>query len=77
MVGFVLGYACLRLYIDPTLHPVIPKDDPRWLGAWWLGWLILGATMGMFAVFIAMFPRHLPKSNTSIQKVLKTLGSRV
>lgn len=36
-VGFVLGYACLSLYIDPTLTPVIAKKDPRWLGAWWLG----------------------------------------
>lgn len=69
VVGFVLGYACLSLYIDPTLHPVITKEDPRWLGAWWIGWIILGTTMGMFAVFIAMFPRHLPKSNTSFKEV--------
>ncbi|XP_051170810.1 solute carrier organic anion transporter family member 74D [Leptopilina boulardi] len=68
VVGFVLGYACLSLYINPTLHPVITKEDPRWLGAWWLGWIILGTTMAMFAVFIAMFPRHLPKSNTSSKK---------
>ncbi|KAL6434267.1 hypothetical protein ACFW04_006001 [Cataglyphis niger] len=61
-IGFLLGYACLSLYIDPKLHPVITQKDPRWLGAWWLGWIILGVTMGMFAVLIAMFPRDLPKS---------------
>ncbi|XP_029661643.1 solute carrier organic anion transporter family member 74D isoform X1 [Formica exsecta] len=61
-IGFLLGYGCLSLYIDPKLHPVITQKDPRWLGAWWLGWIILGVTMGMFAVFIAMFPRDLLKS---------------
>lgn len=59
-IGFLLGYGCLSLYIDPSLHPVITKKDPRWLGAWWLGWIILGATMGMFSILIAMFPRNLP-----------------
>ncbi|XP_015609207.1 solute carrier organic anion transporter family member 5A1 [Cephus cinctus] len=67
-VGFVLAYACLNLYIDPTLHPVITKKDPRWLGAWWLGWIILGVTMAMFAVLIAMFPRDLSKPKVT-QKI--------
>ncbi|XP_033231286.1 solute carrier organic anion transporter family member 74D-like [Belonocnema kinseyi] len=66
--GFILGFGCLSLYIDPTLHPVIKKDDPRWLGAWWLGWTILGTTMGTLAFFIAMFPRHLPKPIKSNRK---------
>ncbi|XP_026672597.1 solute carrier organic anion transporter family member 5A1 isoform X2 [Ceratina calcarata] len=59
-IGFLLGYACLSLYIDPSLHPVITKKDPRWLGAWWLGWIILGVSMGMFAILMATFPRNLP-----------------
>ncbi|EZA61297.1 hypothetical protein DMN91_012661 [Ooceraea biroi] len=61
-IGFLLGYGCLSLYINPKLHPVITKKDPRWLGAWWLGWIILGGIMGTFAVLIAMFPRDLPTS---------------
>ncbi|KZC05245.1 PREDICTED: solute carrier organic anion transporter family member 5A1 [Dufourea novaeangliae] len=64
-IGFLLGYGCLSLYIDPSLHPVITKNDPRWLGAWWLGWIILGATMAMFAILIAMFPRDLPATKTT------------
>ncbi|XP_023287779.1 solute carrier organic anion transporter family member 5A1 [Orussus abietinus] len=72
-IGFLLGYGCLSLYIDPSLHPVITKKDPRWLGAWWLGWIILGVTMSMFAVLIAMFPRHLPKSGTR-QEISKDSG---
>ncbi|XP_029161942.1 solute carrier organic anion transporter family member 4C1 [Nylanderia fulva] len=67
-IGFLLGYGCLSLYIDPKLHPVITKKDPRWLGAWWLGWIILGVTMGMFAILIAMFPRDLPPSENKTPK---------
>ncbi|KAK3908254.1 Solute carrier organic anion transporter family member 74D [Frankliniella fusca] len=60
-VGFVLGFACLSLYIDPSLTPVINQKDPRWLGAWWLGWILLGTTMFMFAGLMALFPKNLPK----------------
>lgn len=76
-IGFLLGFACLSLYIDPKLHPVITKQDPRWLGAWWLGWIILGVTMGTFAVLIAMFPRNLPtlentgKTSKQVSHVIK------
>lgn len=63
-IGFLLGYACLSIYIDPKLHPVITMKDPRWLGAWWLGWIILGITMALFAVLISMFPRDLPTMKT-------------
>lgn len=61
VVGFVLGYFSLKVYIDPTKTPLINNKDPRWLGAWWLGWIILGFTMLFFAALIGMFPKHLPK----------------
>ncbi|XP_015111744.1 solute carrier organic anion transporter family member 4C1 [Diachasma alloeum] len=60
-LGFILAYVCMKLYIVPNLHPVINDKDPRWLGAWWLGWIILGILLAVFALLIAMFPRHLPK----------------
>lgn len=66
-LAFILGYACLSLYIDPRLTPVIDKKDPRWLGAWWIGWLLLGTVMLMFAILMAMFPKRLSK--TRINKV--------
>lgn len=59
-VGFVLAYICLNVYIDPAKTPVISKKDPRWLGAWWLGWILLGTIMFLFALLMAMFPQHLP-----------------
>lgn len=61
VVGFLLGYISLNMYIDPTKTPLINNKDPRWLGAWWLGWIILGFTMLLFSWLIAMFPKELPK----------------
>ncbi|KAG4073411.1 hypothetical protein HA402_007667 [Bradysia odoriphaga] len=61
VIGFFLGYFSLNVYIDPTKTPLINSKDPRWLGAWWLGWIILGFSMLFFAALIGMFPKHLPK----------------
>ena len=36
-LGFLLASACLKLYISPTMTPIITTEDPRWMGAWWLG----------------------------------------
>lgn len=74
-VGFVLSYFCLSLYIDPTLHPVIKQSDPRWLGAWWLGWLILGLMMGLFAFLIAMFPKDLAKEKPAVSN--QVIGRKI
>ncbi|XP_017774177.1 PREDICTED: solute carrier organic anion transporter family member 4C1 [Nicrophorus vespilloides] len=63
-VGFVLAYICLNVYIDPTKVPLIDKKDPRWLGAWWLGWILLGSIMFVFSFLVAMFPQYLPAAET-------------
>lgn len=61
VIGFLLGYVTLNIYIDPTKTPLITNKDPRWMGAWWLGWVLLGTAMLLFAVLIGMFPKALPK----------------
>lgn len=61
VVGIGLAYVTSRIYIDPTLTPMISPNDPRWLGAWWLGWIILGVLMFIFAGLIALFPQNLPR----------------
>lgn len=66
MFGPALGYsivsACLKFYIDPTLTPVINNYDPRWLGAWWVGWLVLGPVLIIFAGIMSMLPKTLPRA---------------
>lgn len=60
--GYALASVCLKFYISPTLTPAIDNNDPRWLGAWWLGWLILGSTLIFFATLIGLFPKILPRA---------------
>ncbi|CAG9855221.1 unnamed protein product [Phyllotreta striolata] len=66
MLGPTLGYGlasiCLKYYISPTLTPTIDIHHPRWLGAWWLGWLILAVVIFIFATLLAMFPKQLPRA---------------
>jgi MFS family permease len=60
--GYSLASFCLKIYISPELTPTIDNTDPRWLGAWWLGWLILGVTLFAFSFIMCMFPKELPRS---------------
>jgi hypothetical protein len=68
-IGFVLGYACLKIYIDPTLTPVIDSKDPRWMGAYWLGWVFIGFALLFVSVLIGLFPKRLPKKNAENEKL--------
>lgn len=61
-LGYTLASMCLKLYISPSLQPTITNSDPRWLGAWWLGWVILAIIMSLSALLIAMFPKTLPRA---------------
>ncbi|XP_023179421.2 solute carrier organic anion transporter family member 74D-like [Drosophila hydei] len=67
MLGPALGYSlasvCLRWYIEPHLEPLIKPGDPRWLGAWWVGWLILAVVTFIITIMMFMFPKELPSSN--------------
>lgn len=70
MLGFFLSFLALNLYIDPSMTPVISRNDPRWMGAWWLGWIILGIAMILFAVLVGLFPRDLPKRKSKKEEIL-------
>lgn len=67
MLGFVLAYVFLNMYIDPSKTPVITPNDPRWIGAWWLGWIVLGIGMIFFAVLVGLFPRDMPKKKKPVE----------
>ena len=36
-------------------------DDPRWIGAWWLGILIMAFVLAAYALLMAAFPRRIRK----------------
>lgn len=68
VMGFILTYFTSIVYIDPSLTPIIKPDDPRWLGAWWLGWIVIGIVMLILAILIGMFPENLPRKRKALDE---------
>ncbi|XP_041966588.1 solute carrier organic anion transporter family member 3A1 [Alosa sapidissima] len=62
--GFILGSVCTKFYVDAifidTSKLGITPDDPRWIGAWWGGFLLCGALLFFSALFMFGFPQSLP-----------------
>ncbi|XP_009327294.1 PREDICTED: solute carrier organic anion transporter family member 2B1 [Pygoscelis adeliae] len=68
-VAFMLGSAMLRFYVDidkVTGDAVqLTNEDPRWVGAWWLGFLVAASLVAVSAVPYFFFPREMPKEVVS------------
>lgn len=58
--GFLLGAFCTRLYADLGAEPNMDTDNPRWVGAWWLGLVGISATLLLASVPMFAFPKRLP-----------------
>lgn len=72
--AFILVNISLRMFVDPWSTPVITQDDPRWIGAWWFGYIVLGIGMAIVSLFIGIFPEQLPcvsERNTDENKINK------
>ncbi|XP_014677551.1 PREDICTED: solute carrier organic anion transporter family member 3A1-like isoform X1 [Priapulus caudatus] len=60
-LGFVIGSVFTRIYVtlsDTNLTP----SDPAWIGAWWLGFLLIAVLQWIITVPMAMFPKYLSTS---------------
>uniref|UniRef100_A0A8C8SE51 Solute carrier organic anion transporter family member n=1 Tax=Pelusios castaneus TaxID=367368 RepID=A0A8C8SE51_9SAUR len=64
-VAFMLGSAILRYYVDINRVPPeqihLTNKDPRWVGAWWLGFLVAATLVVLSAIPYFFFPREMPK----------------
>ncbi|XP_023808232.1 solute carrier organic anion transporter family member 1C1 [Oryzias latipes] len=72
MFGFLLGSYCANLYVDiGFVHMdsvTITVKDARWVGAWWLGFLVSSALLFISSIPFWFLPRSLPKPDTSESK---------
>lgn len=66
--GFMLSSFCLNMYEDPFHDPGFGRKDPRWIGAWWLGFFIIGTLIFLTSLPLFLFPKHL-KSRRAAKKV--------
>ncbi|XP_040018991.2 solute carrier organic anion transporter family member 3A1 [Gasterosteus aculeatus] len=62
--GFILGSLCTKFYVDALFIDTdrlgLTPEDPRWIGAWWAGFLLCGALLFCSALFMFGFPQSLP-----------------
>lgn len=61
-LGFILGSLCTMLYADLSANPQITPTDPRWVGAWWLGLVLISAMLMLVSIGMFAFPTRLPTS---------------
>ncbi|NXL26177.1 SO2B1 protein, partial [Setophaga kirtlandii] len=66
-VAFMLGSAMLRFYVDidkvSSAEVQLTNKDPRWVGAWWLGFLVAASLVALCALPYFFFPREMPKEH--------------
>lgn len=61
VLGFALGALMLQFYVDyfsfdyHRLH--LTPDDPRWVGAWWGGFIICGVLLIVTSIPFFGFPK--------------------
>ncbi|NXC39499.1 SO4C1 protein, partial [Penelope pileata] len=61
-IGYVLGGQLLTVYIDIKIpeSTQMDQDDPRWLGAWWIGFLACFFAIWCLIIPFSCFPKYLP-----------------
>ncbi|XP_033471055.1 solute carrier organic anion transporter family member 1C1 [Epinephelus lanceolatus] len=65
MFGFLLGSYCAKIYVDigfVDLESVtITPKDARWVGAWWMGFMVSSALLLISSIPFWFLPRSLQK----------------
>ncbi|XP_048085385.1 solute carrier organic anion transporter family member 2B1 isoform X2 [Alosa alosa] len=70
--GYILSALLLRFNVDIDKLSQddirIDRDDPRWIGAWWLGFLVAASFLFLSSMPYLFFPRTMPKQETTMNK---------
>ncbi|XP_043928627.1 solute carrier organic anion transporter family member 2B1 [Protopterus annectens] len=80
-MAFMLGSVMLNFYVDiDKINPDeirLTSKDPRWVGAWWLGFLMAASLVAIASIPYFFFPKEMPKEvakksegNTKVKKNL-------
>eukprot|EP00091_Calanus_sinicus_P007926 TRINITY_DN19291_c0_g1_i1.p1 TRINITY_DN19291_c0_g1~~TRINITY_DN19291_c0_g1_i1.p1 ORF type:complete len:237 (-),score=52.26 TRINITY_DN19291_c0_g1_i1:76-786(-) len=66
--GYVLGGATLKMYVSPGMGGDLKEGDSGFLGAWWLGFIVIALTTTVIAPFLGLFPERLPSDDDTDAK---------
>ena len=68
-LGYVTGAQVLKRYVYPTERPEgLTINDPRWVGAWWFGCVVISALLFVVAPLLAFFPSRVPTTPSQERK---------
>ncbi|MBN3325234.1 SO4C1 protein, partial [Atractosteus spatula] len=61
-IGYIIGGQFLNIYIDVNKiqNVDLTPEDPRWLGAWWIPFLLSWPISWLLVIPFLGFPKHLP-----------------
>ncbi|XP_069396076.1 solute carrier organic anion transporter family member 2B1 isoform X2 [Paralichthys olivaceus] len=66
-LGFITGSLMLRFYVDfdklSSDEIKLDSRDLRWVGAWWLGFLVASGLLFLTALPYLFFPRDMPRED--------------
>nr|XP_015220693.1 PREDICTED: solute carrier organic anion transporter family member 4A1 isoform X1 [Lepisosteus oculatus]XP_015220694.1 PREDICTED: solute carrier organic anion transporter family member 4A1 isoform X1 [Lepisosteus oculatus]XP_015220695.1 PREDICTED: solute carrier organic anion transporter family member 4A1 isoform X1 [Lepisosteus oculatus]XP_015220696.1 PREDICTED: solute carrier organic anion transporter family member 4A1 isoform X1 [Lepisosteus oculatus]XP_015220697.1 PREDICTED: solute carrie len=60
--GYLLGGFFLNMYTEIHETTELTPENPLWVGAWWIGFLVGGAASLLVSIPILGYPRQLPGS---------------
>ncbi|KAK7104127.1 solute carrier organic anion transporter family member 4C1-like isoform X2 [Littorina saxatilis] len=79
-MGYVVGGQLLSLWVDvgrvDTSTITIKPEDRRWVGAWWIGYVICSILYCIIAIILCFFPRHLPGAKSQANNKDEGLTAR-
>ncbi|ELU15238.1 hypothetical protein CAPTEDRAFT_212824 [Capitella teleta] len=61
VLGFLLGAWASNIYVDLS-DPNLDSQDPRWVGAWWIGYVISALCSFLPVIPLALFPQRMKGS---------------
>lgn len=62
-IGYGLGSSFLKIHVDFKSDSGLTEDDPSWVGAWWLPFILASIVCALLSIPFFMFPKWLPDSH--------------
>ncbi|CAG2117913.1 unnamed protein product, partial [Medioppia subpectinata] len=66
--GLFLSAFTLRYYENPFYNPGIGRRDPRFIGAWWVGFLMIGVALFLVSLPMCLFPTQLKSASVKVNR---------